>query len=341
MKTFIKQLVQTNFIFMFLGLVSFTSAQESMSVEDRGDRDKNYIVIEGDILIPAKYKDNVIAATWDTKFWPNGIVPYEFDTNVSTANQQKMLAAMAEWERPANVDFILRTTEADYIHIQSSTENSSPVGKQGGEQPLNIFNWDRRFIIAHELAHALGYWHEQSRPDRDSYIRIETANIEDGVEHNFDKHESAGYYGPYDFDSVMHYDQYAFSKNGNRTITVLAPFDTTWQDRIGQRDHLSRMDTLTMSFIYPESNWRFVDGDKGGSLPFYFGTFFRPFKALRSATAIVPENGVVWIQPGNYTEIQSAGSENFEIKKAMTLRAPLGGVTITKSSSGAGMMSSQ
>ena len=30
------------------------------------------------------------------------------------------------------------------------------------------------------LGHALGLFHEQSRPDRDSFVRIETQNIREG-----------------------------------------------------------------------------------------------------------------------------------------------------------------
>ncbi|KAA3663365.1 MAG: hypothetical protein DWQ04_10870, partial [Chloroflexi bacterium] len=140
--------------------------------EDEDDIPEGYKIIEGDIMVPIGFSTNSVDGVWATNFWTNSIVPYEFNANVTEANQQRAIDAMAEWEAVANVDFVPRTNEANYIHIQSSTGNNSRVGMQGGEQIININNLNRRFIIAHELAHALGMWHEQSRTDRDSYVGV-------------------------------------------------------------------------------------------------------------------------------------------------------------------------
>ncbi len=185
--------------------------------------------------------------------WPAGRVPYQFDANVSSIQRQRFLAAAAEWEAVANVDFVPATpTDANFVHVQDSDWNSSFIGMVGGSQAINISQWNSRFLIAHELAHALGVSHEHSRSDRDTYVRINTQSIESGKEHNFTIRNSTSLM-PYDFESIMHYGRYSFSSNGLPTIEA-RPAHEGAARRMGNLSYLSRYDISNMAELYADSS---------------------------------------------------------------------------------------
>lgn len=278
-------------------------------------------LIEGDIIICGDPHDRAVYAT---NFWPNGVVPFEFDANVSAQNQLRTIDAIAEWSDVAAISFEPYNPAIhgfNRIRVRDSSNDQSPgnsslVGMVGGQQVINIVSWTSKFTIVHEFGHALGYWHEQSRVDRDTYVQIEWDRIVDGKEHNFVKHPTAGTYGPYDFASIMHYGQCAFSCCGAapevqcapgscssdlencRTITVLPPY-TYLQGDIGNRSYLSFWDGKVMSFLYPEDDWYFVGT---GGYMFGTGTYDDPWWYLHLAYSTwAPEGSTLWIkEPGDW-----------------------------------------
>ena len=233
---------------------------------------------------------------------------------------------------PGTIQFVPRTNQSDYIFFVNGGGNFSPVGKQGGKQEIHVVSWSNSLVICHEVMHSLGFYHEQSRSDRDTYVTIHLENVcqnccqGGSCNHNFQKESGSSNYGPYDFDSIMHYGKCDFLSPslfcpGNETIVVNAPYTGAWQDAIGQRNHLSRMDQVTLSFLYPQGNWRFVDGNAGGEGG--SGAFLDPWTNFASGYFGTPSGGTMYVQPGSYTAPFSGS-----LSTPMRIEAPLGGVQL-------------
>lgn len=189
-------------------------------------------------------RDAFILATW-----PNGLVPYEFDDNVTQVNRGRVFNMMRLIMDVCRVRFVPRTNETDYVHIMDSDRNSATLGYSGGQQFVRITSWGATYIIVHELIHTLGGQHEHQRPGRDKFVEIHPNNIDPDFLFAFSVRPSAVPEGPYDFDSVMHYGAFAFSTNGEPTITVRPQYEDR-QDDIGQRSRLSDGDILGLQERY-------------------------------------------------------------------------------------------
>lgn len=72
---------------------------------------------------------------------------------------------------------------AYHIYFMYMYSCFSYIGRIGGGQDISIgTNCASTGIVIHEMFHALGRWHEQSRPDRDQHVRINQENIQSGSE---------------------------------------------------------------------------------------------------------------------------------------------------------------
>jgi len=114
-----------------------------------------------------------------------------------------------------------------YVRVFDGEGCWSYVGMQGGMQNLSIGQGcESKSAIIHEMVHALGLFHEQSRPDRDNDLVMFFENMEDGAEGQYERLNDTLTYGtPYDLTSIMHYRPRDFSKNGRKTFSSRNPGD--------------------------------------------------------------------------------------------------------------------
>ncbi|KRZ56395.1 Zinc metalloproteinase nas-6 [Trichinella nativa] len=183
--------------------------------------------------------------------WKDGIVPYEISAIFTTVQRKKITNAMKMIEANSCVRFVPRTIEPDYLVINNDHGCFSMVGRMQGRQVVSLgsgclFNE----VIVHELMHVLGFWHEQSRTDRDDFIIIRAENVIPSMVGQFRKIELP-YVDfldeKYDYYSIMHYDSKAFSRNGENTIEAIEPAMT---EVIGKALELSASDIRKLNKLY-------------------------------------------------------------------------------------------
>ncbi|XP_055340321.1 uncharacterized protein LOC129589550 [Paramacrobiotus metropolitanus] len=194
------------------------------------DEDGNVVITEDLFQTPIKYVDDP-----SINLWPNRTaIPYVISEIFSASEQQAIVKALRIMEKKTGgcILFKPKTSEDDYIYFFGNflDKCDSKVGRVGGRQyvdlarPIHLtstscINTGR---IQHELMHALGFRHEQQRPDRDQYVDVRSGNvIPADYPDNFVRISSINTFGlKYDYHSVMHYDAFAFAVFNNSPVLI-------------------------------------------------------------------------------------------------------------------------
>ncbi|XP_039650215.1 low choriolytic enzyme-like [Perca fluviatilis] len=211
------------------------------------------LVLFGDIAVPTGLQ-NADPCTARGCLWPkatdgNVYVPYRISDEYSTRERETIVQGLRSFAESTCIRFTpLTNGQEDFIDIQSREGCYSFVGRRGNGQVVSLKRPGCVYhqVIQHELLHALGFNHEQTRSDRDQHVRILLENIEPGLEFAFRKIETRNLGTPYDYGSVMQYGRFAFSKNCQPTIIPIPDNNVP----IGRATQMSPTDILRVNRLY-------------------------------------------------------------------------------------------
>ncbi len=182
--------------------------------------------------------------------WPNGVIPYTVDPSLGADQSQYVTQAVSHWNSRTTIRLVQRTSESSYVRFTTGTSTiacSSNVGMVGGVQLISLPAGCGLGNTIHEIGHAVGLWHEQSRNDRNLYVTVLYDNIDKPNARQFDQTLQDGLdAGPYDFNSIMHYGPYDFSRDDLAPTLESVPAGIPF----GQRDGLSAADIDAVQRLY-------------------------------------------------------------------------------------------
>jgi FG-GAP repeat protein/astacin (peptidase family M12A) len=196
--------------------------------------------------------------------WPNNVVTFYIDQNVSPDHEQGIRAAIDTWQKRTALRFEEITNEADlasptrpsYLHYidrgskyhSYSYKNIKDDGDLDAFPNLRSGDWVIKFVACtvsdpcnppnepwlnnshiplHETGHVLGLPHEANRSDRGSVVRYYPCCVDDSPE-SFDKElQHVEALKRYDIDSVMQYGSTTHCKKSGGTCVCLPLLEKT------------------------------------------------------------------------------------------------------------------
>merc|ERR1712212_494981 len=213
-------------LFVVLGVV-VAMAGATPSLPRAMEAMYNPKLFQGDIMGIAGQQPGMerAAILGDEYLWPGGIVPYIFGSCITAQQRGVIEQGMADFHAKTCIRFVEHSNQAGYLEIVSNDSGCwSYVGTIGGMQRVSLDANGCIYVgtAIHELMHAIGFYHEHQRNDRDDYVTIHYENVQAGYAYAFDKDTYWRYVGEdYNYASIMHYGTYAFSNNWGVAPTIV------------------------------------------------------------------------------------------------------------------------
>ncbi|KAG7242741.1 hypothetical protein INR49_020116 [Caranx melampygus] len=205
--------------------VTTDSSSDTSVVIARANEGITTRLIHGDIVPNMKRNADPCTATGCK--WPKRgryvIIPVVISRSYTRRERITIIRGLVSFYRKTCIRFVRKNWwHHSYLYFFSGSGCWSYLGRQRGRQLISLRRNGCLYTdtVQHEVLHALGFHHEQVRSDRDQHVNILFENILEGTESNFQKVNTNNLGTPYDFQSVMHYSNYAFSKNGQPTIVA-------------------------------------------------------------------------------------------------------------------------
>jgi hypothetical protein len=206
-------------------------------IPGKGVSGKGKAIYQGDILLdhveqsPNGPQSQSFGIAYAQYMWPKVgsvyQVPYIIDP--SSGDMTNLNTAISTFNSTFSgiIELVPYTSQANYVDFDFDADNTSGVceayeGMVGGEQVVGGSGTCTVATILHEMGHTVGVWHEQSRPDRDTYVDVNYGAVIKASRSNFDQiYDNQQALSPYDYASVMEYPAFSFSRNGEPCIETI------------------------------------------------------------------------------------------------------------------------
>ena len=199
--------------------------------------------------------------------WPNAVIPYVFDSSATSNIRSQFEKARSIYTKETGIRLVKHTNQSQYVRVMAGSGCSSYVGrmstsfKRNGQELKLGRDGCGVGAALHEIGHAAGLMHEQTRCDRDDYIRVRYDLIDPNWHSQYEKscgsvHKS---HTSYDYNSIMHYGN---SRIGGQWQMTDRKGKVSPQD-IGSDGVLTSADKTSFKAIYGKGGNDGGDDDGG------------------------------------------------------------------------------